>query len=37
MEFELEKISFDDFIQEYSVNNICSLKIYLKEVWKVII
>lgn len=35
MDCETEKISFEEIIQDYSISNICSLKVYLKEVWRV--
>lgn len=35
MEFDSEKISFDELMLEYAIPSMCSLKIYLKEVWRV--
>ncbi len=35
MDIEFEKISFDELMREYTITNMTSFKVYLKEVWRV--
>jgi hypothetical protein len=36
MDYSIKKISFDELLKEYSLPDLKLLKIYLKEVWRVI-